>query len=42
MLRPGEHSVSRRASTLLGVAGLSLANHRPLLCGGPAYYGLRG
>jgi hypothetical protein len=23
---------------LLGVAGLSLATHRPLLCGGPTYY----
>ena len=33
----GGTRVSRRASALLGVAGLSLATHRPLLCGGPTY-----
>ena len=32
---PGSTRVSGRASALLGVAGLSLATHRPLLCGGP-------
>jgi hypothetical protein len=30
--------VSGRASALLGVAGLSLATHRPLLCGATTYY----
>ena len=35
MLPPGSTRVSGRASALLGVAGLSLATHRPLLCGGP-------
>ena len=38
MLLPWEHSGQRRASALLGVAGLSLAAHRPLLCGGPTHY----
>ena len=34
----GALGFSGRASALLGVAGLSLATHRPLLCGGPTYY----
>jgi len=38
MLPPGSTRVSGRASALLGVAGLSLATHRLLLCGGPTYY----
>ena len=38
MLPPGSTRVSGRASALLGVAGLSLATHRPLLCGDPTYY----
>ena len=37
-LPPGSTRVSGRASALLGVAGLSLATHRPLLCGDPTYY----
>ena len=37
LLPPGSTRVSGRASALLGVAGLSLATHRPLLCGGPTY-----
>ena len=45
MLPPGSTRVSGRARALLGVAGLGLATHRPLLCGGPicllqAYSGL--
>ena len=39
VLLPGSTRVSGRASALLGVAGPSLATHRPLLCGGPTYYG---
>ena len=38
VLLPGSTRVSGRASALLGVAGPSLATHRPLLCGGPTYY----
>ena len=38
VLPPGSTRVSGRASALLGVAGPSLATHRPLLCGGPTYY----
>jgi len=35
---PERTRVSGLASALLGVAGLSLAAYRPLLCGGPTYY----
>ena len=38
VLLPGSTRVSGRVSALLGVAGPSLATHRPLLCGGPTYY----
>ena len=38
VLPPGSTRVSGRASALLGVAGPSLATHRPLLRGGPTYY----